>query len=105
MGDLLPPTVSTCADEQEDEMWWMVLSEFGANVRRCKDIASEKIGVKENGTLVKGEPDGNWLALQEELGYILMSQNGTENLSQVAGRMASALPLDLTEFKLHDDFT
>ena len=60
---------------------WVVAPEGGANVRKEKDLASEMLATKKNGTIVTGKREGDWVALTDEPGYMML-RNGSTILLQ-----------------------
>ena len=49
---------------------WRVVIQGGVYVRRTRDPASQQIGARREGEVVRGMKEGDWVALADEPGYV-----------------------------------
>jgi len=83
---------------------WTVAWKSGVNVRSRKSVASEVLGVKNYEDSVRGRREGNWLALEGEPGYIIITLKGTGTLlRRAAWTSGETIAADGAPFALTDE--
>jgi len=59
---------------------WRVIWKGGVNVRSEQDRAASAVGTKPEGSTVRGVLHGQWLALDGEVGFMLVTSNSNKKL-------------------------
>mmetsp|Transcript_97916 Transcript_97916/g.204224 ORF Transcript_97916/g.204224 Transcript_97916/m.204224 type:complete len:900 (+) Transcript_97916:190-2889(+) len=76
---------------------WVVVTEKGLFVRDEQSQTATVLGSKVSGTTVVGEPQGNWLKLSGQPGYMMISSNGKTLLKPVSDTSAPTTAASCTD--------
>lgn len=72
-------TTEAIAKIERFEVAW----QNGVHVRAAKERSAESLGIREEGTIVFGRQDGDWVALSDEPGFMVVSDGGIPLLKKM----------------------